>query len=197
MGDGSHTIVKARSLHPSITISNSEIGYGSLSVKGGTFDSFCTNLAIFEKRSTKQYHVGRKIDALGDITELLSDQSRRLGDAALWSALKDVVIATFDEAKFFELVDDIKATQGHAITGDVPKVVEVTAKRFGLSDGERKSVLDHLIRGGDLSRFGLYNAITRTAEDLPSYDRATEFERIGGQVVELGRNDWQVLAEAA
>lgn len=196
-GDGTHTIVHTRQLYPSITISNSEIGHGSLSVRGGTFDGFCTNLSIFEKRSTRTNHVGRKFEALGDITELLSDHSRRLNDAALWSSLKDVVVATFDEAKFAELVDEIKGTQDQKIEGDVVKVVEVTAQRFGMNDGERKSVLDHLIHGGDLSRFGLYNAVTRTAEDLPSYDRATEFERFGGQIIELAKNDWQAIAEAA
>lgn len=48
-----------------------------------------------------------------------------------------------------------------------------------------------------LSRFGLYNAITRLSQDVESYDRATELERIGAQVIELAKPDWKVLAEAA
>jgi hypothetical protein len=76
-------------------------------------------------------------------------------------------------------------------------VVEVTATRFGLNETERKSVLDHLIRGGDLSQYGLHNAITRTAEDLDDYDRASDFERFGGQIIELPANEWRQIAEAA
>ena len=83
------------------------------------------------------------------------------------------------------------------ITGDVPKVVEVTAKRLGLNETEGKSVLRHLIEGGDLSRFGMFNAITRMSADVESYDRASELEVIGPQVIELAKDDWKVLAEAA
>ncbi len=199
IGDGTHTIVKARELHPTVTISNSEIGYGSLSVQGGTFDRFCTNLAIFGERSMKKYHVGQRF---GEFTEeqvyaLLTDQTRALNDAAIWATVRDVVKGAFDQAKFDALVDKIVDTQAQPLEGDVPKIVEVTAKQFGFNDGERKSVLDHLIKGGDLSRFGLYNAVTRTAEDLLDYDRATEFERIGGKIIELPKTDWEVLAKAA
>ena len=34
-------------------------------------------------------------------------------------------------------------------------------------------------------------------EHIDSYDRATELERIGAQVIELPKADWRVLAEAA
>ena len=93
--------------------------------------------------------------------------------------VRDVVKGSFERAKFDALIDKIEGTQQQPLEGDIPKIVEVTAKTFGFNDGERKSVLDHLIKGGDLSRFGLYNAVTRTAEDLVDYDRASEFERIG------------------
>jgi len=34
-------------------------------------------------------------------------------------------------------------------------------------------------------------------EDVESYDRATDFERMGGQLIELPANDWRRIAEAA
>lgn len=58
-------------------------------------------------------------------------------------------------------------------------------------------MLRHLATGGDLSRWGMANALTRFSQDVEDYDRATEFERMGGQVIELPRNDWQAIAEAA
>jgi hypothetical protein len=49
---------------------------------------------------------------------------------------------------------------------------EVTAKAIiGLSENESGLVLNHLIHSGDLSKFGMLNAVTRTAEDIESYDR--------------------------
>jgi len=70
----------------------------------------------------------------------------------------------------------------------------VTARRFSLSADEGAGVLAHLIRGGDLTQWGLCSAITRHSQDLADYDRATELERIGGRLVELPRSDWMSLA---
>lgn len=198
-----HDRFQLENLSPCISVSNSEIGDGSLSVTSGTFNHGCTNLAWMSggEGSMKKYHIGGKA-MWGEFTQdqvyaLLSDKTRELNDAALWATVRDVVRGAFDIARFEATVQKLQGTAENAITGDVPKVVEVTAQRFGFSDVERKSVLDHLIRGGDLSQYGLHNAITRTAEDLESYDRASEFERIGGQVIELAAQDWKRIAEAA
>jgi hypothetical protein len=82
------------------------------------------------------------------------------------------------------------------IEGDPVQVVEVAAKQLGIFDSERGSVLKHLVNCGDLSRYGLFNAVTRAAEDVDSYDRATEFEKMGGNIIELPRGDWQRIANA-
>jgi hypothetical protein len=66
-----------------------------------------------------------------------------------------------------------------------------------LRQDEKSSVLRHLIEGGDLSRFGLMNAVTRTAEDVASYDRATELEALGGAVVDLTARDWHLISTAS
>jgi hypothetical protein len=77
------------------------------------------------------------------------------------------------------------------LDADPVKVVEATARRFALTEGERSGVLQHLIRGGDLSAWGLANAVTRTAEDAIDYDRATELEAAGGRVIELLPAGWR------
>jgi len=43
----------------------------------------------------------------------------------------------------------------------------------------------------------LHSAVTRAAQDLESYDRATELEYIGGKIIELPQTDWERLAVAA
>lgn len=195
-GDGGHTIVRVTS--PAITISNSEVGMGALSIQGGVYDQFCSNLASFGERSMRKAHVGqRHTIAEGNLYAMLSDKSKRLNNAALWSTVRDVVKAVFDRAKFDALVDKIEGTQTNKIDGDVVKVVELSARKLGLLESEGKGVLKHLIEGGDLSQFGLYNAVTRLSQDIESYDRATELERLGAAIIELPKADWKVLAEAA
>src|ERR1700731_1454401 len=63
LGDGQHRIVRVAA--PAITISNSEVGMGSLSIQAGIYDQFCSNLATFSARSMKRYHVGARHDVLG------------------------------------------------------------------------------------------------------------------------------------
>lgn len=65
------------------------------------------------------------------------------------------------------------------------------------NEGERKGILGRLIADADLTRYGLHSAITRYSQDeAVNYDRATELERIGGDVIELAANDWKALAAA-
>jgi hypothetical protein len=193
-GDGGHKIVRVAA--PAITISNSEVGQGALSVLVGYYDQWCSNLATFGERSSRRYHVGQRHDIGDEVYALLSDQSRRLNDAAVWSAITDVTKAAFDRIQFDSLIDKVEGTKADKIE-DAVQVISLASKRYGLNEGEGKGILKHLIEGGQLNRFGLLNAITRQAQDVADYDRATELERLGGEIVELPRSEWEVLAAAA
>jgi hypothetical protein len=197
MGDGKHRIVRIAA--PAITISNSEVGHGALSIQAGIYDSFCSNLATFAARSMKKYHVGARHDLLGeDVVALLSAQTQNLTNAALMSQVRDVVANAFNPARFNELVDTVEGTAKEKISDvDVVKLVNLTGKQIGLTEGENKGVLSALIEGGDLTRFGLYNAVTAFSQKVESYDRATELERAGAAVVELAQPEWQRLLALA
>lgn len=197
MGDGSHCFFDTCS--PAIIISNSEVGSGALSVDSGIFTKVCTNMAMIADGGMKRRHVGSR-NAITDgeaVRHLLSDATKRATDKAIWMQVRDVVRGAFDEARFGANTDKLAGLAADKIEGDVVRVVEFGAKQFGFTEGEGKSVLKHLIEGGDLTRYGLFNAVTRTAQDIESYDRATEFEAMGGKIIELPRNDWARMAKAA
>jgi hypothetical protein len=179
-----------------VMITNSEIGLGAINIKPFAHFLICTNGMVRDKAALRATHVGRKIEG-DEIAALLTDNTKRLEDLAVLSKVRDVVKAAFDAARFREWIGVIEQTTQEQISGDVPKVVEVLAEHYTLADGERSSILRHLIQGGDLSRYGLANAITRTAEDVGSYDRATELETIGGNLIELPQRDWRVIEKAA
>jgi hypothetical protein len=194
-GDGQHKIVRVAS--PAITISNSEVGHGAVSILGGVYDEFCSNLATFRERSTRKYHAGARHQLTDDETyAMLSDQTRAKTDEALWMQVSDIVRVAFDRARFDALCDKIEATTEDKVD-DVVQTVSFASKRFGFTEVEGKLVLDEMIKGGELSRFGLYNAVTSASAKLEDYDRASEFERIGGQIVELPKSDWRELVAAS
>ncbi len=55
---------------------------------------------------------------------------------------------------------------------------------------ESGSLLEHLCAGGDFSRWGVANAVTRLSQDVASYDRATELERAGGSLLSPANPVW-------
>ncbi len=179
-----------------IVISNSEVGCGSVKVEPMVWRLVCTNGLIANDASMRRYHVGRS-GAEGDFaTEFFKNETRMADDKAFWLKVRDVIEGSFKRDVFERIVQRMQLATAEKISGDIEAVIEVTQEKLGLNETERHSVLRHLIQGGDLTKWGLVNAVTRTAEDAKDYDRATEIERLGGVVLELPRHDWQRIAEA-
>jgi hypothetical protein len=171
-------------------------GHGSLRVEALYWRAICTNGMIRES-AVRKAHLGRSngsLDAIEDAREFFRDETRQADDRAFFLKVGDAVSAMFDPARFDLRLNQYREASTKVIAADPVAVVERTAKRLNLSDTERSSVLQHLVRGNDLSAWGLANAITRTAEDAEQYDRASELEGIGGRVVELKANDWAALS---
>lgn len=178
-----------------VAISNSEIGYGSCSVLPFIDRLCCTNGLIATEYGSRKFHVGRGFGESSEAAyELFSDETIRQDDKAFWLKVADVVRSVLSRETFTKIVERMRETTEKRIEGDPEKAVEVVARTFDLSDSERGSVFRHLISGGDLSQWGVVNAITRTAQDTDDYDRATDFERFGGTALAFNGPQWQQIA---
>jgi hypothetical protein len=179
------------------SLANSEIGLGSLSVSPMVNRLVCLNGAMFNDMGIKKYHVGRQNGSEG-VTEFLKDDTLRADDQAFLLKIRDAVTAAADEAFFGQMVERMKASTERKIEqGKTAEVIEVVQKKFSLLDSETAIALEHLQAAGDLSQYGLGNAVTRMSQDVESYDRATELERLGGRIFEMGGGDWRQIALAA
>ena len=176
-----------------IVISNSEVGCGSVRVEPLVFRLVCSNGLIVPDYSLKKYHVGREYGG-EDVQEFYRDETRIADDKAFWMKVRDVVSGTLSRDVFAKIVTRMREAAGRRIESDPVKVVEVTKTRFGLTDNERGQVLRHLITSGDLTAYGLSNAVTRTSQDISDYERATELERLGSEVITLPKREWEALA---
>jgi hypothetical protein len=182
-----------------VIISNSEVGFGAVSIQPLIYTVRCTNGMVIEDASLRQHHVGRRHGdpGDGDIRHLLSDEAREAEDHAFFLTVRDVAGAALHEGAFRNELARLQTAARLPIASPaLDRVVEVTARRLGLSDQEGAGVLAQLIRGGDLSQWGLCSAITRHSQDLDDYDRATELERLGGRLVGLPSGEWSRLSSA-
>lgn len=176
-------------------LSNSEVGQGALNIEELLYRLICTNGLIMDT-SLRRAHLGTKITAADDGIAF-RDETLAADDKALMMKVQDAVAQAVDSVRFQQLAAQFaEAATGVKIEQPV-EAMKTLAPTLGLNESESGSVLQHLIAGGDLSRFGMVNALTRAAQDVESYDRSTELETLGGQLLNYSGSEWRQLATAA
>lgn len=180
-----------------VLITNSEIGHGAVAISPLVNRLVCQNGMVVADQKYRRNHVGRRADAAEDVYQMLSDETLRADDKAVLLKVRDIVRAALDQARFAATVDKMRAAAEGPKMQDPIQTVELLANHINLHESEKPSILRHLIEGGDLTRWGLLNAVTRTAQDVESYDRSTELEIAGGKLLELSTKDWIELSCSA
>ena len=179
-----------------VIISNSEIGAGAVNVQPFMYRLVCLNGMISMDDRFRAFHLGGAAKQRDSVYELLSDEARAADDKAILLKVRDVVMGTASPDYFAKRVERLREAAEEKITGNPVAAVEVLGQQARLTEGEKGDILRHLIEGGDISRWGLANAVTRAAHDPDSYDRATELEALGGQVIDLKPSAWREIASA-
>lgn len=175
-------------------ISNSEVGLGSVSVSGLLWRLVCLN-GIKTGDTFRLHHVGRRAEETGEVE--WADDTRRADDRAVLLKVRDMVRSVVDETRFRAQLLKLQGLSDAKLTGDIEKSVEVLAQKVPVTEGEQKSILHSLIRGNDLTAWGLVNAVTAQAHEADSYDRAVELESVGGSLIDLPPTEWKRILEAA
>ena len=173
-------------------ISNSEVGCGSCSVSGFLWRLVCLN-GMKTGDTFRKNHVGRKIE---DSEMLWADDTRQADDRAILLKVRDMVKAVVDETRFKVQLAKMQGLTEGKITGSPERVVEVLANKIGVGELERGGILRSLIEGHDLSAWGILNAVTAQGHTAKTYDRAVEFEGMGGQLLDLPKTEWRELLAA-
>lgn len=191
-------VVKGDVVQAGVIITNSEVGLGSVNISPLIYRLVCSNGMIAQDSGIRKYHVGRINEQGSDNYEIYRDETIEADDKAFLMKLEDTVRAAVDQAMFSKLVDRLRETTQAKIDAPVvPQVVELAAKEYNFTQDEGKGILGHLIAGGDLSLYGLANAVTRHAHDVDSYDRSTELEATGFKIITMAPALWRQLTAAA
>lgn len=180
-----------------VIISNSEVGQGSVCIQPLVYRLVCSNGMIVNDAQTRRNHVGR-VNNSEESFLLYSEETLAAEDHAFVLKIQDTVKAAVEEARFSQVIGLMRtAKQAPMNTQDVPGIVRLTSKEFHITEDESAGVLQHLIEGNDLTLYGLSNAITRHSQDVESYDRATELESIGYNILSMPPRQWNRINQMA
>jgi hypothetical protein len=184
-------------VRPGLIISNSETAKGALNMRGFFWRALCDNGCVYGERGAFDYtrnHVGGKL-AIGEIQ--FSDETRRKQNEVTIAELGDVFNQMSSAEHAQRMGDVLRAAANGEEIKDAFGAVEVLAREVTLRDTEKKSVLTSLLAGGDLSRWGMVNAVTSVANsEAVTYERACELEDIGGKLLAMELKEWHKVAVA-
>ena len=178
-----------------IAFSNSEVGAGRLTGSLFCYRLVCTNGQVIKDEEFATNHVGRQRSSI-DLEKVMELDTIHADARATMLKMRDYSSALLSETFIDRQVERMQGLTQLPI-GNPIKAVEVVTKKNTFNESTKSNILTHLIKGGDLTMWGLQNAITRAAEDEQDYDEATRLETVGGDMLTLSKTDYKVLAEAA
>ena len=180
-----------------VIISNSETGMGAVNIQPLVYRLVCSNGMIVNDAQTRRNHVGR-VNDMEESFQLYSEKTLAADDKAFILKIQDTVRAAVEEARFSQVVGMMQdAAKAEMNTKDVPGIVKLASREFHITDDEGEGILQHLIEGKDLTLYGLSNAVTRHSQDVESYDRATQLESIGYNILSMPARQWNRINQAA
>lgn len=178
-----------------ILITNSEVGEGCVNIQPLLYRLVCTNGMVVADRtaSSRTQHLGRG-NIAGEDYSLYSSETLLADNNALMMKIRDTVRASADLSRFQKSIDRMRTAREAKITAQsIPQMIELAATDYNLTKPESEGVLQHLLRDEDMTLYGLANAVTRTAQDVKSYDRSTELEALGYSILTMSNSAWHRL----
>lgn len=180
-----------------VIISNSEIGLGSVCIQPLVYRLVCSNGMVVNDAQAKRNHVGRAISSEENFL-IYSEETLAADDHAFILKIQDTVRAAVEETRFSTVVAAMQQAKDAVMnTTDIPGIVQLTSKEFHITENESTGVLQRLIESNDLTLYGLSNAVTRHSQDIESYDRASELESIGYNILTMPARQWNRINQQA
>ena len=176
-----------------LTISNSEVGAGSLNVEDWIWRKVCSN-GMVRQSLFKKYHVGKRIEEDENYHIWKSDTLKN-ELAGYQLRLRDVLNNALTKGSFNEQVRKLQGATTDKVTNIVDTVQNVT-KRFMLSENDGKFIIQNMTENKEASRYGIANGITALAHDIENPDRQYQMEKLGSQIIDLSPSDWRIVNAA-
>lgn len=196
--DTTREIKKGDAVQFGLTITNSEVGMGSFNIRPFIYRLVCEN-GMVARQSAGDFHysrrhVGRRHSGIGAVemqTDTLAAQAE-----AISLEMRDTVNHLTNPETIERMMAPLQRAAESQEIEHPEEAVQELARTVDLRESERAGVLENLIRNRDYTAWGAANAVTAAAHDVESFDRNVELQEAGSRVIELGRSQWQRIAEA-
>ena len=184
-----------------IGLSNSEVGAGSVQVYQMYWTLACLNGMQTENRHRQSHITSSQSD--GETWKMLTSEAKDADNKALELKVRDLVAGYTSRDSFDEVIDKMKKAGEDTIEGSVNNAVDNLGKVINLTKKETSSVLDGLMAtigqegyaGNPVSRATMVNAVTNVANRVHAVE-ADDWQRRGGQILNLAKSDWNRVAVA-
>jgi hypothetical protein len=184
-----------REVHVGFQYSNSEVGAGSTKFSLFFFDSFCENGCVFGKmvlQDVKWIHRGSAITT--DFGRIFEDRMKQAEVINVRNAIREAsqLVATgrHDEA----VRGYLEAAWSREIPSDVSAsdFLKTIGGKVDLTKTEQEDMLVHY--DGTNNQYGVQAAITRLAQDAPTFSDRVRLETAGGKVMSMSTREWNSIA---
>lgn len=162
-------------IHAGFVVKNSETGSGALSVTPRLVVEVCKNGMTISKDAIRKVHLAGRMpegqihwhaDTVGAANDLVRLQMR------------DAVSSFLSEDYVAAAVSKLEEAAGVPVD-DAPKTIEVVSKQLSFSEREAAGILNHFIKGGQLTSGGVMQAVTSYSQEIEDVDRQHEVEASG------------------
>jgi len=184
-----------------ITIGNSEVARGAVKVAEMLWTLWCLNGASTRNIKRSAHITSSRGDS--ETWSILSNEAKDADNKALSLKLRDWTAEISSAKNFEKTLAQVRAAADDKIETTNAAAVEALGGILKLSKADTSNVLEGLIQtlqqpgyvGEPVSRATLFNAVTNV-QNRAGPDKVTDWQALGGQVLNLPVNQWRSVATA-
>ena len=174
-----------------LTLTNSEVGLGAVNVEATIHRLVCSN-GMIGKSIVSRKHVGRQIDETDNV-ELFRRETVQADLKAFTMKMADIIRYSLEASQIELMYEPLRLASQTPVEKPEETIQNIT-KRYGLNEQESQHILRNMFAENNISKYGIINGITNAAHITDSVDRQYELERIGSDILDLPRSQWEVLS---
>jgi hypothetical protein len=162
-------------------LANSETGCGAFTLTPRLVVEVCRNGMTITKDALRAVHLGGRMDE-GIIQWSYDTHQRNL--ALVTAQARDAVTTFLDTGYVQAKIAGMSGAAARPVD-DPEKAIEIVSQRLRFTDTQQRAILNHFIRGADLSAGGVMHAVTSVAQTLNDADTAYDMEAHAVRAMDL------------